>query len=87
MDNFLFSESGTVYCQCPKFSEHRQMYFQGFEKDRNALNYQRSAVVGDFDCKGRRECNEQSGSRAVNYGRTVRIKFEDHNRRICTSGT
>ena len=45
MDNFLYSESGTVYCQCPKFSEHRQMYFQGFEKDRNALKYRRSVVA------------------------------------------
>ena len=45
VDNFLYSESGTVYCQCPKFSEHRQMYFQGFEKDRNALNYRRSVVA------------------------------------------
>ena len=45
MDNFLYSESGMVYCQCPKFSEHRQMYFQGFEKGRNALKYRRSVVA------------------------------------------
>ena len=57
------------------------MYFQGFEKDRNALKYRCPAVVGDFKCEGRRECHEQSGSVALNYGRTVRIKLEDHNRR------
>ena len=81
MDNILYDETGTVYCQCPKSEERRQMYFQGFEKDRNALKYRCPATVGDFQCEGRRECHEQSGSRALNYGRTVRIKLEDHNRR------
>ena len=84
VDNILYDETGTVYCQCPKSKERRQMYFQGFEKDRNALKYQCPATVGDFQCEGRRECHEQSGSRALNYGRTVRIKLEDHNRRIFT---
>ena len=84
VDNILYDETGTVYCQCPKSKERRQMYFQGFEKDRNALKYRCPAVVGDFKCEGRRECHEQSGSRALNYGRTVRIKLEDHNRRIFT---
>ena len=84
VDNILYIETGTVYCQCPKSSERRQIYFQGFEKDRNSLKYRCPAAASDFECKGQRECHEQSGSRALNYGRTVRIKLEDHNRRIFT---
>ena len=84
MDNILYIETGTVNCQCPKSSKRRQIYFQGFEKDRNSLKYRCRAAASDFECKGQRECHEQSGSRALNYGRTVRIKLEDHNRRIFT---
>ena len=81
VDNILYSETGTVYCQCPKSSERRQMYFQGFEKDRNALKYRCPVAASDFECEGWQECHQQSGSRALNYGRSVRIKLEDHNRR------
>ena len=83
-DNVLHSERGEVLCRCPSSGEIRPMAHQGFEADRNTLKYRCPAAAYDLDCKGREACLARSGSKAGSYGRIVRIKLDDANRRIFT---
>jgi len=83
-DNILHSERGEVLCRCPSSGEIRPMAHQGFEADRNTLKYRCPAAAYDLDCKGREACLARSGSKAGSYGRIVRIKLDDANRRIFT---
>lgn len=84
VDNILYAEDGTVYCRCPKSGEERLMCFMGHEKDRGTLKYRCPARAGGYECEGMAECLENGSSRAHRYGRTVRIKVTDSNRRIFT---
>ena len=84
VDNILYSERGTVYCQCPSEGALREMSFFGYEKDRGTLKYRCPARVNEFDCQGFEACLAHAGSEAVHYGRVVRISLEQQNRRIFT---
>jgi hypothetical protein len=39
VDSFVYDEDGRVYCVCPATGEQRELFFAGFEKDRNTLKY------------------------------------------------
>lgn len=79
-DNVVYDEAGQVYCHCPRSDERREMAYQGFEKDRQCLEYRCPAAAYGFECSGRRECGP--GHYGA-YGRVVRIPLEKA-RRIFT---
>ena len=84
VDNILYSERGTVYCQCPSEGELREMSFFGYEKDRNTLKYRCPAKVNAFECQGIDACLAYAKSTATHYGRVVRIDLDEQNPRIFT---
>ena len=83
-DNILYSERGEVSCRCPATGTERPMAFQGFESDRGTLKYRCPAAACDLKCEGRAACLSQSGSKAGDFGRIVRIDLKRANRRIFT---
>ena len=62
----------------------RVIFFCGFEKDRNTLKYLCPAAVYDFSCKGCGECSSAGQVNPGEYGRIVRIKIIEEDRRIFT---
>ena len=82
--NVLYTERGEVHCSCPRSGEIRPMAYQGFESDRNTLKYRCPAAAYDLHCRGREACLARSGSKAGSYGRIVRVKLDEVNRRIFT---
>ncbi|MEW7976279.1 MAG: hypothetical protein AB2814_02140 [Candidatus Sedimenticola endophacoides] len=40
-DTIVYTEKGSVHCICPATGEQRDLAFQGFEADRDALKYRR----------------------------------------------
>lgn len=82
--NVLRSEKGEVFCRCPATGLNRPMAFQGFEADRDALKYRCPAAAYGLECEGRGACLRDSGSKAGDYGRVVRIPLADADRRAFT---
>lgn len=82
VDTIVHTEKGRVHCLCPCTGEQRDMAFQGFESDRNALKYRCPAAAYGLDCQGRDQCHEAGGVTPGEYGRIVRIGLDDHDRRI-----
>ena len=82
--NVLHSEKGEVLCRCPATGEERPMAFQGFEADRGTLKYRCPAAAYGLQCKGRRACLRDAGSKAGDYGRVVRVELAAHDRRMFT---
>jgi len=82
--NVLCSERGEVSCRCPATGEVRPMAFQGFEADRDALKHRCPAAAYGLECEGRGACLRDSGSKAGEYGRVVRIPLADADRRMFT---
>jgi hypothetical protein len=62
----------------------RDLAFQGFEADRDALKYRCPAAAYGLDCAGREACSRSGGVEPGDYGRIVRIKLEEQDRRIFT---
>ena len=83
-DNIVYDETGRLHCQCPQTAQLREMSFYGFEARRNTLKYRCPAAVYDLECEGWRQCLANAGSQASNYGRTVRVKLDEQNRRNFT---
>jgi hypothetical protein len=81
-DTIVHTEKGTVHCICPQTGELRDLAFQGFEADRNTLKYRCPAAAYGFDCPGRDQCHQCGGVNPREYGRIVRIKLDEHDRRI-----
>ncbi len=82
VDTIVHTEKGSVHCICPVTGEQRDLSFQGFEADRNALKYRCPAAAYGLDCQGRERCREAGGVAPGAYGRIVRIGLDDHDRRI-----
>ncbi len=77
-DNIVYDETGRLHRQCPQTAQLREMSFYGFETCRNTLKFRCPAVVYVLECEGWQQCL------ASNYGRTVRVKLDEQNRRIFT---
>jgi hypothetical protein len=84
VDTIVYTEKGTVHCICPKTGEMRALAFQGFEADRNTLKYRCPAAAYGIECKGLEECLKFGQVIPGSYGRSIRIKITDQNRRIFT---
>ena len=82
VDTIVHTEKGSVHCICPQTGEQRDLAFQGFEADRNALKYRCPAAAYGLDCQGREQCHQAGGVTPGEYGRIVRISLDDHDRRI-----
>jgi len=80
-DHFVYDENGRVYCICPATSEQRDLFFVGFERDREALKYRCPAVACGLTCAGRQECERQAD--VGSFGRVIRVPLE-LDRRIFT---
>lgn len=81
-DTIIYSEQGQVQCRCPQSGEVRDMIFQGFESDRDTLKYRcPSAYVGST-CAGADICHTAGNVAPGDYGRIVRIKIVEQDRRI-----
>jgi hypothetical protein len=81
-DTNVHTEKGSVHCVCPVSGEQRDLAFQGFEADRNSLKYRCPAAAYGLDCQGQNECHQAGAVNPGAYGRVVRIKLEEHDRRI-----
>ena len=84
-DVFLYDEMGKLYCQCPSErrgeDELRELYFCGFERDRQALKYRCPAAAWDSRCPGRTQC--EANANVGDFGRVLRVPLET-DRRIFT---
>ena len=84
-DVFLYDEQGRVFCQCPSErrgeDELRELFFCGFEKDRQALKYRCPAAAYGSHCPGRAEC--ESNANVGPFGRVIRVPLSK-DRRIFT---
>lgn len=83
VEPFIYDEHGQVSCVCPETNEQRELYFDGFERDRLTLKYRCPAVAYGFECKGRAECEGKTLCNTGGYGRVIRIPLEE-DRRIFT---
>lgn len=83
VDQFVYDETGRVFCVCPITGEMRDMFHFGFEKDRAALKYRCPAAALGVDCQGRAECEARAAVGVGEFGRTVRVPL-DLERRIFT---
>lgn len=83
VDSFTYDEQGHVYCECPVSGERRELFFDGFERDRESLKYRCPAAALGLECAGRAECEGRTCGRAGSYGRVVRVPLE-LDRRIFT---
>jgi len=81
-DTIVHTEKGSVHCVCPVTGEQRDLAFQGFEADRNALKYRCPAAAYGLECQGQAQCHQAGEVNPGPYGRVVRIKLEEQDRRI-----
>jgi hypothetical protein len=82
VDTIVHTEKGSVHCICPHTGVQRDLAFQGFEADRNALKSRCPAAAYDLDCQGRDACHHAGGVSPGDYGRIVRINLDAQDRRI-----
>jgi hypothetical protein len=82
VDTIVHTEKGSVHCICPVTGVQRDLAFQGFETDRDALKYRCPAAAFGLDCQGRERCHQAGRVTPGDYGRIVRISLADHDRRI-----
>lgn len=83
-DTIVHTERGTLHCICPSSGTLRDMAFQGFEADRNALKYRCPAAAYGSTCQGQAACHKAGGVQPGDYGRIVRIDLKTADRRIFT---
>jgi len=84
VDTIVHTEKGTVHCICPATGEQRDLAFQGFEADRDTLKYRCPAAAYNLECAGQAQCHKAGGVAPGEYGRIVRIKITEQDRRIFT---
>jgi hypothetical protein len=68
----------------PDHREQRDLAFQGFEADRDTLKYRCPAAAYGLHCQGQAECHRAGGVESGEYGRIVRIKITEQDRRLFT---
>ncbi|MBK1725066.1 transposase [Thiocystis violacea] len=81
-DTIVYTEKGSVQCVCPVSGEQRDLAFQGFEADRDTLKYRCPVAAYGLECQGQAQCHQAGDVNPGAYGRIVRIKLDEHNRRI-----
>jgi hypothetical protein len=81
VDSFVHDEQGHVYCICPQTQERREMFFAGFEADRQGLKYRCPSAACGIACKGRKICEMRAN--VGPFGRVIRVPLE-LDRRIFT---
>ncbi len=82
VDTIVHTEKGTVHCICPATGEQRDLAFQGFEADRDTLKYRCPAAAYGLVCEGQVQCHQGGDVSPGDYGRIVRIKITEQDRRI-----
>ncbi|MCP3877982.1 MAG: transposase, partial [Sulfitobacter sp.] len=82
VDTIVHTEKGTVHCICPATGEQRDLAFQGFEAERDSLKYRCPAAAYGLDCEGQAQCHKAGKVSPGDYGRIVRIKITEQDRRI-----
>jgi len=80
-DTLVHTEKGIVHCLCPATGEQRDRAFQGFEADRNTLNYRCPAPAYALQCQGQAQCHQAGEVNAGDYARIVRINITQQDRR------
>lgn len=81
VDSFVYDEQGHVLCVCPQTQEQREMFFCGFEAERQALKYRCPAAACGLECKGRKACEARAS--VGSFGRVIRVAL-GKDRRIFT---
>jgi len=80
-DTIFFTEKGTLHCVCPVTKERNDMFFQGFEADRETLKFRCPAAACGIECAGRESCSAAGSVNPGPFGRIVRVPI-DNDRRI-----
>ena len=62
---------------CPATGEQRELAFQGFEADRNALKHRCPAAAYELECQGQAQYHQAGGVTPGDYGRVVLIKLDE----------
>ena len=81
-DTIVYTEKGSAHCICPQTGEQRDLAFQDFDADRNTLNCRCPAAAYGLDCPGREPSHQRGGVHPDDARRIVRIKLDEHDRRI-----
>ena len=81
-DTLVHTEMGHVRCCCPQTGEVRDLVFQGFEADRDTLKYRCPAAYVGSVCAGAETCHAAGDVNPGAFGRVVRIKITEQDRRI-----
>jgi hypothetical protein len=84
VDTIVYTEKGSVHCICPASGVQRDLAFQGFEADRDALKYRCPAAAYGLDGAGREACSHSGGVAPGDDGRIMRIRLDEQDRRIFT---
>jgi hypothetical protein len=84
VDTIVYTEKGAVHCLCPVTGEQRDLAFQGFEAQRGTLKYRCPAAAYGLQCEGQAQCHHAGKVDPGDYGRIVRIKLTEQDRRIFT---
>jgi hypothetical protein len=84
VDTIVYTEKGAVHCHCPVTGEQRDLAFQGFEAQRGTLKYRCPAAAYGLQCEGQAQCHQAGKVDPGDYGRIVRIKLTEQDRRIFT---
>jgi len=84
VDTIVYTEKGTIHCLCPVTGEQRDLAFQGFEAERGTLKYRCPAAAYGLPCPGQTQCHAAGQVTPGEYGRIVRIKITEQDRRIFT---
>ena len=83
-DTIVHTEQGSVHCICPVSGEQRDLAFQGFEAERGTLKYRCPAAAYGLDCQGKAACHQAGDVSPGGFGRIIRIKLSEQDRRIFT---
>lgn len=84
VDTIVHTEKGAVHCICPATGEQRDLAFQGFEAGRDTLKFRCPAAAYGLECEGQAQCHQAGDVNPGEYGRIVRIKITEQDRRIFT---